>query len=168
MVIARFQAIRHYSRWFIVGVAALCVGCAGTADRANPIPAPSSTAKPSGCGTDAIAVAKTFVAAIQAGDQSTFQRCEQPGQKLSADMVKGLESGVYLLNAATVSDQVIPPPAKDKVVVRIPAPDQPGEIIVDGTSVLRRPPHQSGVNVRTARESDGSYYVVDVMFYAST
>jgi hypothetical protein len=63
---------------------------------------------------------------------------------------------------------VIPPPARNEVVVRIPAPGRPGETIADGTSVVGRPPHQSGVNVRKSRESDGSYYVVDVMFYVST
>ena len=110
VVTARAPATRDCPRWLIVGLAALCVGCAGTADPADPT-ASSRSARPAACGFDAVAVAKTFVAAIQAGDQPTIERCENPALKLSADMVQGLESGVYLLDAATVTDRVIPPHA---------------------------------------------------------
>jgi hypothetical protein len=133
-----------------------------------PIPASSGVAKRGGCGSDPIAVVKTFVAATQAGDQSTYLRCEDPGLKLSADMLQGLASGIYLLDAAAPTDQVNPPPAPNEVVVRVPAPDQPGDTISDGTLVVHRPPHASGVIVRTAQDSDGSYYIADVVFYASS
>ena len=115
-----------------------------------------------------MAVVKTFVTAIQAGDQSTYLQCVHPGFKLSAGVLQGLASGLYLLDAAASTDQVTPPPASNEVVVRVPAPNQPGDTIADGTLVVHRPGHASGVIVRTALDSDGSYYIVDVVFCAST
>ena len=128
-------------------LASMSSGCSGKVANAE------------GCKGSAISVVKSFVAAVESGDSTLYRSCEQPQAPLSADVLQTLASGGWLLNNATPTDQVDPPPAKDEIVIRISAPDQPREGF---------PPHQSGVLITATSTGSGSYYVTKIVFYASS
>ena len=120
--------------------------------------ASTNRANPGTCGETALTAAKVFVAAVQAGDPSTYERCERTHSLLSADDINSVASGAWVVDNAFVTTQIDPPPAANETVIQIPAPPVPRE---------SQPPQDSGIDIRIATDLFG-YYVVNVTFYSST
>jgi hypothetical protein len=140
-------------------LAVLLVGCRGAGGSAHPSVAPETTVNAGGCARDPVQAAKTFLAAVKAGDSVTSRRCDHEQAPPSAEVMRELASSPWLLDSAARTDQVSPPTGPDQVAVRVPLPDEPRPNL---------PPHQSGVTITTTLDADGSYYVTAVQLYVST
>ena len=106
--------------------------------------ASTNHADPGTCGETALTAAKVFVAAVQAGDPSTYERCERTHSLLSADDINSVASGAWVVDNAFVTTQIDPPPAANETVIQIPAPPVPRE---------SQPPQDSGIDIRIATGS---------------
>jgi hypothetical protein len=147
-------------------LAAASVGCSNADLNTEPTSTTRDAAS-SNCDGDALAVVKTFVAAVHAGDTVVYEECELSGTLLSADVLQPIATGTWLIDSAAVAEEV-PPPTANAVVIRVPAPDQPGDTIVVGASIVRRPPRVSALLVTATPESNGKYYVTNVVFSGSS
>ena len=156
---------RRITALLLMGTAS--VGCSSTTSTTESSASTAVTTANS-CDGDALTVVKTFVSAVEADNAVVYEQCQPPGTRLSADVLGPIASGGWLLGSAAVSDEVNPPPAGNAVVIRVPAPDQPGDTIVVGDSMVRMPPHVTGLYVTATLESDGKYYVTNVVFYGSS
>jgi hypothetical protein len=146
----------------VTGLVVVGVACSGTSTT------PVTTVRQGGCGSNAVAAVKEFIATVQRNDVAGYRRCEHDESQVSADFLEVLATGHWLVDTAAITTDVLPPPAPGEAVVRVPAPDQPGDTVVDGTSIVRRPPHASGVLVTAASDEAGAYYITKVEIYAST
>ena len=149
----------------MLGTASVC--CSGTSSNIEPS-GPTIVAMADSCFGDALSVVKTFVSAVESGNSAVYEQCQPPGTLVSAEVLGPIASGDWLLDSAVVSDEVNPPPAANAVVIRVPAPDQPGDTMVVGDSILQRPPHVTGLYITATLEGDGKYYVTKVVFYGSS
>ena len=143
------------------------VSCSDARSNSGP-GGPAVVTTADGCDGDALAVAKTFVGAVEAGNSGVYEKCQPPGTLLAAERLGPIAAGGWLLDSAVVADDVNPPPAANAVVIRVPAPDQPADTIVVGDSIVRRPPHVTGLYITATLEGDGKYSVTSVVLYGSS
>jgi hypothetical protein len=95
------------------------------------------------CADDAVAVATTFVTAVQAGDTTLTRRCELPAAGPTPDRIETLRNwGLLLVDEAVITTAS----NADSVTVRIPSPNTPN-IGEGGGTTVHMPDHQSGVLV---------------------
>ena len=144
-------------------MAVLVAGCRGTGGSAHMSVASESTVYAGSCARDAVTAARTFLAAVQAGDAATYRRCDHEPVPPTPELMRELASSPWLLDSAARTDQVTPPTGPGQVAVRIPLPDTP-----EPGRPLTRPPHQSGVTITMTLDADGTYYVTAVLLYTST
>ena len=151
---------------FAAGV--LCVvaiGCSANSDVEAPmdsntaiVPAPTEhasaapSAEPSGsqqpCGSEAIAVAVRFAAAVQASDVDAYSACESATTP---------PAHARIVTLATFGTLVFEDAFEKGGGVDIPAPPIPNGDL---------PPQQCGVNIVGTHEANG-WYVTDITFYCS-
>ncbi len=127
---------------------------------------PDSVAHVGGCGSKAVEAVKEFIARVQAGDETAYRLCERDNLQISADQLAVLRTGVWLVDAAKVTQDVNPPPAPGEIVVQVPNPDE-RVTDVNGRATVQRAPHASGVLVTASQDAKGSYYITKIVFYAS-
>ena len=122
------------------------IACSNDSDVVAPPSSGTATAPP--CATDALAVAVRFATAVQANDIDVYSACESATSPPASGRIDTL---------ATFGTLRFEDASKKGTTVDVPAPPIPNGDL---------PPHQCGVNVVVADETNG-WFVTDVTFYCS-
>lgn len=149
----RGNLLYHGRQVATVLLSSIAIGCSNQLPAASTsgVAAETSVARPA-CASNEVAVAVTFVAAVQAHDVNAYSACESAATQPAADLVTQLaEFGTLVLDRASLRD--------GRSSVDIPSPPIPNG---DPTLV----PHQCGVIVLGAFEA-GGWFVTGIHFYCS-
>ena len=150
-----------------VGIALLlvssCLGCTSAA---------KSSSSPNQCAptNDPLAVAKAFLVAAEAHDQTALSHCTSRRTPLSSSDISTASIGPWLLDRVQPLQQGVGLQLGPTAIgYNFPSPPFSRGTVVDsgGVSHPLGPDYQGGIFVAVTRESDGRYYVTAVLGYTS-